>query len=106
MPATAKPDRGPPGQAKGLSLGIKDLKVAFYSDRSVVINRNFRGCHLFSLSNWEYARTFTQRQDTNARRHGQIKAPQLRSKNPMKKISTLERTDQPRRTRQGCRPSG
>jgi len=48
VPATAKPDRGPPGQAKGLSFGIKDLEVAFYPDRSVVIHSYSRGRHFFS----------------------------------------------------------
>jgi len=45
VPATAKPDRGPASQAKQSTLWIKNLKVAFYADGTVVIDRNFRGCH-------------------------------------------------------------
>jgi hypothetical protein len=48
MPATAEPDGRPAGQAKGLSLGIKNLKVAFHPDGTVVIDSNFRGRHFFS----------------------------------------------------------
>jgi hypothetical protein len=48
MPATAEPDGRPAGQAKGLSFGIKDLKVAFHPDGTVVIDSNFRGRHFFS----------------------------------------------------------
>ena len=46
--AAAEPDGGATGQSKGSSLGIADLKIAFYADRTVVIDRNSCGCHSFS----------------------------------------------------------
>src|SRR5882757_4153092 len=48
MPATAEPNAGAAGQTEGLALRINDFEVAFYADRSVVIDRNFRGRHFFS----------------------------------------------------------
>jgi hypothetical protein len=46
--ASAEPDGRPAGQAKGLSLRIKDLEVAFHADGTVVIDSNFRSRHFFS----------------------------------------------------------
>jgi len=48
VPAAAEPDGRPSGQAKGLSLRIKDLEIAFHTDGAVVIDSNFRDRHFFS----------------------------------------------------------
>src|SRR6266568_3975466 len=45
VPATAKPDSGPASQAKRSTLWIKNLKVAFYADGTVVIDSDLRGRH-------------------------------------------------------------
>jgi hypothetical protein len=48
MTAAAEPYGCPAGQAERLSFGIKDLELAFDADRTVVIDRYFRGRHFFS----------------------------------------------------------
>ncbi len=48
VPAPTKSDGGSAGQAKGLSFWIKNLELAFHSDRSVMIDCNSRGRHFFS----------------------------------------------------------
>jgi hypothetical protein len=49
VPTTTEPNGGASGQAKGLTFGIQDLKIAFHAQGSVVIDSNFRGRHFFSL---------------------------------------------------------
>jgi hypothetical protein len=51
VPASAEADHRTPGETKRIAQRIDNFKVALNPDGSVVINRNFRGCHLFSLSN-------------------------------------------------------
>jgi hypothetical protein len=46
--AAAEADNRPASQAKGLSFRIKDLKLAFDADRSVVIDCDFRSGHFLS----------------------------------------------------------
>lgn len=106
VPTTAEPNGGPSGQAKGLAFGIKDFEIAFHTDRSVVVNGNFRGRHFFSqvtLSMPTDPQSDKYKGQTARTNPGRLSSPNT---NARRRISTLERTDQPRRTRPGCRLSG
>jgi hypothetical protein len=48
VPATAKSDRGAPGETELTALGIDDLKVAFDPDRAVIVDGYLGGGHLTS----------------------------------------------------------
>jgi hypothetical protein len=48
MSAAAEADNRPASQAEGFSFGIKDLEFAFDADRTVVIDSDPDGRHLFS----------------------------------------------------------
>jgi len=48
VPAAAEPNGRPARQSKRSTFRIKDLEVAFYADRTVVIDSNLRGRHFFS----------------------------------------------------------
>ena len=48
MPATAESDCCPASQPEGFALGIKDFEITFYADRSVMVDCNSSGGHLFS----------------------------------------------------------
>src|SRR6266550_3259166 len=106
VPTTAEPNGGPTSQAKGFSLGIKNFEIAFHADGSIVIDSNFRGHHFFLLDNRKYAHTAVQRQAQMRSAPARPGRFSSRHSNLRRRISILERTDQPRRTTQGCRPSG
>jgi len=48
MPTAAKPYGGPASQSKRPTLWIKNLKLAFYTDGTVVVDSDLRGRHFFS----------------------------------------------------------